>query len=200
MSAKAAAALFFIIGLLSSIGGAVLAQSAPPGPPHIFAGRATINRALAADGVIVSAVSNSGELLGTAATHNGRYVLQVSRPSAGDTITFTAGGRAAAESAVWAMGGTTILDLTINSASAPLPSGLDQLGDNLVRLFHWDARNGGWSYYDPLINPGQRLQHDLAPGRFYWIRVQRDQVLLQEGRQIQLVAGWNKVVWQATGP
>jgi hypothetical protein len=119
----------------------------------------------------------------------------VPQPPAGQGISFAIGDLPADQTHNWEPGGATPLDLTTQSSRPPLPTRVDTLEDNLVRLFHRDRQTGVWTFYDPLINPEYRATVRLVPGEVYWIKVDRDQRVSHHGRETQLTAGWNVVAW-----
>lgn len=183
-----------VLGLSVSIPLVVMAQSRPPTPPHVFVGAAAVDGTPAAEGTMITAWSEGSSLAHSAAIQ-GRYYLLVPQPAAGQSISFSIGDLPADQTYPWEPGGATSLDLTTQMSRPPLPSGVDMLEDNLVRLFHRDRQTGVWTFYDPLINPDFRTAVRLAPGEVYWIKVDQDQQVSHHGRETRLTAGWNVVAW-----
>jgi hypothetical protein len=120
VAALAAAAL-----MLTGITPALKAQ---PGPPNRFYGNLTIDGSNAPVGTVVTALV-SGKECGTRTTDAvGQYWVDVASASQtsgcaapGDTVSFRAGARAAAETAQWQGGTFSKLDLNVSS-TGPVPS------------------------------------------------------------------------------
>ena len=122
--------------LLLGLGAVLLLLAALPlmalaqanNPPHLFAGTVNIDGDRAADGTRVAAMIGGEEVasttVGEGTVGSGRYLLKVPG-SAGQTITFTVGGAAAGQTAVWSSGSTDILNLEADSArpaATPTPT------------------------------------------------------------------------------
>ena len=111
----AAAMLLGLAGLFSAE--LADAQTPPSGPPHRFAGSVSVDGEGAAAGTSVTASVNGTEC-GSATVLTGAagstYAVDV--PStcaeAGDEVSFSVGGYAAAETGTYSGGGRTDLDLT----------------------------------------------------------------------------------------
>ncbi|MBM3941902.1 MAG: hypothetical protein FJ316_03050 [SAR202 cluster bacterium] len=116
MPAKLAAFALFL-GLLLTIHGAAMAQTVIP---HFFAGTASIQGATVPDGTLVKAKSSSASAdLGSAPVSAGRYVLQVSKPPAGEKIALFVGEHPVARQVEWVMGEVEMLDLDGGSIPPP---------------------------------------------------------------------------------
>ncbi len=186
--------LVVTLGLVAGVPVVAMAQNAPPTPPHIFTGRATVDGAPAGEGIVVTAWVDGLELARAPLTQ-GSYVLLAPQPVTGQTLSFAIGDLPAEETATWTPGGASLLNLTTQMSKPPLPTVLDTLEDNLVRVFHRNPNSGVWTYYDPVINPWDRNRFRLAPGQEYWVKMDRDQLVVHHQRETRLVAGWNVVTW-----
>ena len=102
---------------------------------------------------------------------------------------------------------TTIVQLEIldegavRGAATALPGALSEVGDNLVRVFHFNNANKSWTFYDPRPEfEGLNTLTELADGQPYGILVSESQenvVLNGRPRDLTCVGGdcWNQVVW-----
>ena len=84
--------------------------------PHVFVGSVTVNGQVASDGAEVSAwVSEFRSPVGKGTVSDGSYVMNVSQYGiaafAGKTLTFKIDGVETMQTATWATGGATVLDL-----------------------------------------------------------------------------------------
>ena len=104
--------------LLFAIPAMVSAQPAV----HVFVGTVTLDGAAAADGTVVAGWV-AGNEVGTTIVAGGSYNLTIDAGPggsfAGETVSFTIGGAAAAESEAWVAGEATELNLTASSADLP---------------------------------------------------------------------------------
>ena len=94
---------------------------------------------------------------------------------------------------------TVLTDVQIGVASA-LPGALDDLGDNLVRVFYFNNVDKSWSFYDPRDEFAElNTLTELVAGQSYWILVDEDQKPTLNGkvRDFTCVGGecWNSIVW-----
>ena len=114
------AALFIaILTLLPSV------ASAQRVIPHAFLGLATVNGNPASDGTVVAAFVD-GRQVAAESVSGGSYPVLMVEPDAdsfvGKTVTFTIGGIPANETALWAQGEVTQLNLTASPTQAtPVP-------------------------------------------------------------------------------
>ncbi len=114
------AALFMaILTLLPSV------ASAQRVIPHAFLGLATVNGNPASDGTVVAAFVD-GRQVAAESVSGGSYPVLMVEPDAdtfvGKTVTFTIGGIPANETALWAQGEVTQLNLTASPTQAtPVP-------------------------------------------------------------------------------
>jgi len=114
------AALFMaILTLLPSV------ASAQRVIPHAFLGLATVNGNPASDGTVVAAFVDGRQVVAESVS-GGSYPVLMVEPDAdsfvGKTVTFTIGGIPANETALWAQGEVTQLNLTASPTQAtPVP-------------------------------------------------------------------------------
>ena len=89
---------------------------------------------------------------------------------------------------------------TAGTATA-LPGALSEVGDNLVRVFHFNNSTKVWTFYDPRPEfEGLNTLTELANGQPYWILVsaaQENVVMNGKTRDLTCVGGdcWNQEVW-----
>ena len=85
--------------------------------------------------------------------------------------------------------------------AAALPGAVEELGENLVRIFHFNTSSKVWTFYDPRPEfEGLNTLTELAAGQPYWILVpetQENVVLNGRPRNLTCVGGdcWNQLVW-----
>ena len=90
---------------------------------------------------------------------------------------------------------------TVRGAASPLPEAVTDLGDSLVRIFHFNTSSKVWTFYDPRPEfDGLNTLTELAAGQPYWILVSEDVenvVLNRKTRDLTCVGGdcWNQLVW-----
>lgn len=84
---------------------------------------------------------------------------------------------------------------TVISAPQTVASVLAPLGDNLVRVWGFDAATQTWKLYDPAV-PGLSDLSVLTAGQGYFIKVNAAQTLTVGTFQYNLVAGWNNIGWR----
>ena len=64
---------------------------------------------------------------------------------------------------------------TVRGVASPLPESVMDLGDNLVRIFHFNTASKVWTFYDPRPEfEGLNTLTELANGQPYWILVSED--------------------------
>ena len=86
-------------------------------------------------------------------------------------------------------------------AGAELPGALEGLGDNLLRVFHFNDVNKSWDFFDPRDEFAEfNTLTTLVNGEPYWVLVsegQEDVVLNNRARTLTCVGGdcWNQIVW-----
>ena len=86
--------------------------------------------------------------------------------------------------------------LAAGALLGPVSEALKPLGDNLVRVWKFDAANQDWSFYDP--RPGFARFNTLravASGEFYWVVLKDGQTATLNGQNRTLVGGWNPLAW-----
>ena len=90
---------------------------------------------------------------------------------------------------------------TVAASATALPGALSELGDNLVRIFHFNNTSKVWTFYDPRPEfEGLNTLVELADGQPYWILVSEGQdnvVINGKTRDLTCVGGdcWNQEVW-----
>jgi len=131
----------------------------------------------------------------------GKFVSFFSMPvfSPGvQTITATAGG---------ITGVTTFAVLEGAAVSEPLPTpppsslptqALEPLtlGENLIRVWTFDNSTKSWEFFDP--RPAFAKANTIktmVPGRIYWLRLNRAQNTVLNGKRALLFEGWNLLPW-----
>ena len=86
-------------------------------------------------------------------------------------------------------------------AGAQLPEALTELGDSLVRVFHFNGVDKSWDFYDPRADFADlNTLTTMVNGEPYWILVSEGQenvVLNNRARTLTCVGGdcWNQLVW-----
>ena len=86
-------------------------------------------------------------------------------------------------------------------SGAELPGALGELGDDLVRVFHFNGVDKSWDFYDPRPDFADlNTLTTLVNGEPYWVLVsdgQEDVVLNNRARTLTCVGGdcWNQIVW-----
>lgn len=98
-----------------------------------------------------------------------------------------------------AIGEVTVLE-DDTGGEADLPEALDALGDNLVRVFHFNNSNKTWSFYDPRPEFAElNTLSALSTGQSYWILVNENAsvTLNAQARNLTCLNGecWNNLVW-----
>ena len=91
-----------------------------------------------------------------------------------------------------------------DSAAGPgamLPDALSELGDSLVRVFHFNGVDKSWDFYDPRPDFADlNTLTTMVNGEPYWILVSEGQdgaLLNNKSRDLTCVGGdcWNQLVW-----
>ncbi len=94
--------------------------------------------------------------------------------------------------------GFTVSLSSERGAATQVAVGLEELGDNLVSVWHFNNDSKVWSFYDPTLEEGNTLSY-LYAGEPYFIRIKSNQevILNQETRSLTCVGGncWNPIVW-----
>ena len=86
-------------------------------------------------------------------------------------------------------------------AGAELPGALEELGDSLLRVFHFNGVDKSWDFYDPRPDFADlNTLTTVVNGEPYWVLVsdgQEDVVLNNRARTLTCVGGdcWNQIVW-----
>ena len=100
----------------------------------------------------------------------------------------------------------TIGELTVAEESAagvplPLPGAMEELSDNLVRVFYFSGVDKTWSFFDPRDEFADlNTLTEMIDSQPYWILVSEgaeDVVLNNKSRTLTCVGGdcWNQLVW-----
>ena len=96
---------------------------------------------------------------------------------------------------------TVLAEDSARGAGAMLPDALSEVGDNLVRVFHFNGVNKSWDFYDPRADFADlNTLTTMVNGEPYWILVSEGQenvVLNNKPRTLTCVGGdcWNQLVW-----
>ena len=99
------------------------------------------------------------------------------------------------------IGELTVVEETAAGVPAPLPGAMEELGDNLVRVFYFNGVDKIWSFFDPRPDFADlNTLTDMVGGQPYWILVSEgvdDVVLNNMSRTLTCVGGdcWNQIVW-----
>ena len=89
----------------------------------------------------------------------------------------------------------------VAGVAAALPGAVEDLGENLVRIFHFNTNSKVWTFYDPRPEfEDLNTLTELAAGQPYWILVSENVgnvVLNGRTRNLTCVGGdcWNQEVW-----
>ena len=92
-------------------------------------------------------------------------------------------------------------EAVVAGIATALPGAVEDLGENLVRIFHFNTSSKVWTFYDPRPEfEGLNTLTELADGQPYWILVpetQENVVLNGRTRDLTCVGGdcWNQLVW-----
>ena len=81
----------------------------------------------------------------------------------------------------------------------PTPEAIRDLGDNLVRVFHFDSSYNGWTFYDPQVPDVSTLTY-FVQLECYWILVKEPAEVILNARTRTLTCPpegkcWNFIVW-----
>ena len=94
-----------------------------------------------------------------------------------------------------------LVEASVTGSATALPGALSEVGDNLVRVFHFNNSTKVWTFYDPRPEfEGLNTLTELANGQPYWILVsaaQENVVMNGKTRDLTCVGGdcWNQEVW-----
>ena len=94
-----------------------------------------------------------------------------------------------------------LAESSVRGAASPLPGAVMDLGDSVVRIFHFNTSSKVWTFYDPRPEfEGLNTLTELAAGQPYWILVSENVgnvVLNGRTRNLTCVGGdcWNQEVW-----
>ena len=94
-----------------------------------------------------------------------------------------------------------LAEADVRGTASPLPESVTDLGDSLVRIFHFNTSSKVWTFYDPRPEfEGLNTLTELAGGQPYWILASENVanvVLNARTRNLTCVGGdcWNQLVW-----
>ena len=94
-----------------------------------------------------------------------------------------------------------LAESSVRGAASSLPEAVMDLGDSVVRIFHFNTRSKVWTFYDPREEfEGLNTLTELAAGQPYSILVSENVenvVLNGRTRDLTCVGGdcWNQLVW-----
>ena len=92
-------------------------------------------------------------------------------------------------------------EAVVAGVAAALPGAVEDLGDSVARIFHFNTTSKVWTFYDPRPEfEGLNTLTELAAGQPYWILVSENVenvVLNGRTRNLTCVGGdcWNQLVW-----
>ena len=127
---------------------------------------------------------------------NGEFSLTFLTPGAGvgrQTVLVTIAGVTA----------SAPFDISLSSVSAatpvPVVEALADLGDALVRTFHFNNDTKAWTFYDPELTEANNTQRFMIPGETYLILVRETVTAILNTRQRTLSCYqgncWNQIIW-----
>ncbi len=131
-----------LILLLGLVAGAATAGGGTPTLPHCFSGGVTIGGSPAPAGTVITATIGGTEYGSIQTTEAGKYgnpdqsvadrlLVKATENQSGETITFYVDGVAAKETAIFAVGGGTVLDLSVpGSGGSGNTGGTDNTGNS----------------------------------------------------------------------
>ena len=95
--------------------------------------------------------------------------------------------------------GFTVTESGLNPGDIqPVAKGVEDLGDNLVSIWHFNNDTKVWSFYDPTLAEGNTLTHVIT-GETYLIRIKStaEVILNRDTRNLTCVGTncWNQIVW-----
>jgi hypothetical protein len=95
--------------------------------------------------------------------------------------------------------GFTVTESGINPGEVrPVAEAIEDLGDNLVSVWHFNNDTKAWAFYSPDLAEGNTLTH-MITGETYLIRIKStvEVILNRDTRNLTCVADncWNQVVW-----
>ena len=94
-----------------------------------------------------------------------------------------------------------LAEAAVAGVATALPGAVEDLGDSVVRIFHFNTSSKVWTFYDPRPEfDGLNTLTELAAGQPYWILVSENVenvVLNGRTRNLTCVGGdcWNQLVW-----
>lgn len=95
--------------------------------------------------------------------------------------------------------GFTVTESGVNPGDIKLTSAaIEELGENLVSVWHFNNDSKVWSFYDPTLEEGNTLTH-MITGETYLIRIKStvEVILNRDTRSLTCVGDncWNQIVW-----
>ena len=144
-------ALLIGVAFLFTFLATVLAQQ--PNVPHVFAGSASLDGAIAADGTVVTAWVDAAQAASATVT-GGEYSIKVNpgtKTWADKPVSFQVGGNNAAQTFLFVHGGVDDLNLTAATVQATVTVFADVIAnnDNLVRVWRYSNATQSWAFFDP---------------------------------------------------
>ena len=94
-----------------------------------------------------------------------------------------------------------LTEAAVGGVATALPGAVEDLGENLVRIFHFNTSSKVWTFYDPRPEfEGLSTLTELAAGQPYWILVpetQENVILNGRPHDLTCVGGdcWNQLIW-----
>ena len=94
-------------------------------------------------------------------------------------------------------------DISLSGVSAatpvPVAEALEDLGDALVRVFHFNNDTKVWTFYDPELAGDENTQEFMIPGETYLVLVKQNVAAILNGKHRNLTCYqgncWNQIIW-----
>ena len=127
---------------------------------------------------------------------NGEFTLTFLAPGAGvgrQTVLVTIAGVTA----------SAPFDISPSGVSAgtpaPVAEAWEDLGDSLVRIFHFNNDTKAWTFYDPELSDDENTQEFMISGETYLVLVRETVSAILNGklRNLTCLQGncWNQIIW-----
>ena len=73
---------------------------------------------------------------------------------------------------------------------------IELLGENMVRVWHFNDATETWSFFDPRRDFAEFGElTEWVNGETYWIKLNQDQMVTLNRKARTLKAGWNTILW-----